>query len=112
MDKIQKALVKLGRNDLAQEYYLKVSGKSRTIKYIIKTKEYSGRKSTPMEWEKSYGRANDKNLKKFVEDFNESIKSGVNKHISDDSMISNAEIVEQSTGKTLAKYKAPSFKVW
>lgn len=40
MDKIQKVLVKIGRKDLAQEYYLKIAKKEKVWVYETRTKKW------------------------------------------------------------------------
>jgi len=62
------------------------------------------------------GKPTDKNVEKYVQAYNNSLKSdGVNKHVSQSlgymPMAHKAELIEQATGNVVAKWNAPMFQV-
>lgn len=83
-------------------------GKDKKIKYIIKTPDGQ----MPMEWRvKEYGKPNDKNLENWLWSFLKSFtKGGANDHAKMPNW-SSVSVVDQDSGKEVAKFKLPSFYV-
>ncbi len=83
-------------------------------KYVVEVVVYARNVySTPMIWRKEYGRPNEKNLLKFVQESNESVKpGGVNAHLGVNHAIMKAKIrYNRSGGEVIATYNAPMFQV-
>lgn len=115
MDDIQKTLIKAGRRDLAQEYYQKVAGRSRTVNLLFKPYYVfdRGRGIDPLggtEWKKAHGKPSPQSIKKYVAKFNEQLEppKGVNQHLGMAYAIYGGEIVRQSTGDVLAEWEDKS----
>jgi len=87
-------------------------GKSVTPKYRCEVKANIGY-MTPSCWS---GRATEKRLQDHIESLNESfLPGGINGHVSKSRnvivQIHEARLVEQSTGRVVAVWKAPLFQV-
>ena len=93
-------------------------GKSSTPKYRIELRSNDPKRK----WDsyaylvKNYGKPTEANAKRFRNDMNASFQGGgTNYHITEGLgyvlHYSDAQIVEQKTGRVVAKYKAPVFEV-
>lgn len=78
---------------------------SHTPTYRVET-HAKGVYMTPAAWPtKHAGRPSDKTLAVYVADFEASCAHGVNRHLGE-TVILSAKIVRQSTGETVATYRA------
>lgn len=88
------------------------AGRSYAVRYVIKISQYQvypSRQwvSTNAEWKAGiYGRPSPQSIKQYVEKFNASLEpSGVNSHIGRAGAIYGGEIVDQTTGETVAQWE-------
>ena len=77
-------------------------GRSRTFKYVLNISLVSGTRCTPMEWKRTDGKPTTQNIGKWVDAFEESCRTGANKHLGIDPVVS-AQITE-NPGPTIAEW--------
>jgi len=90
-------------------------GRTHTPKYRIEVREQGQRAMRVFAcwYVKDKGKTTNKNLESWVEHFNTSLEpGGVNEHCGPKARISEAKIVNQKTGETLAHHQTPMFQVF
>lgn len=87
-------------------------GKSRAVTYRLEIRVASGARYTPMEWRvrdsrtagRGCGKPTSENVGRWVAGFEESMRTGPNRHLGADT-VTFARIIDQRTGEVVARWE-------